>query len=52
MGEHNDAQDWQNYWAMKTAAGGFFRLEANDQNPPRLGVLRQFNRESKYVLHQ
>ena len=38
MAEYNDAQDWQNYWAIKTAAGGFLRLEANNQNPPRLGV--------------
>ena len=38
MGEHNDAQDWQNYWAMKTTNGGFLRLEAQNQNPPRLGV--------------
>ena len=45
MAEYNDAQDWQNYWAIKTAAGGFSRLEGIIKTHPS-GCLWHFNRES------
>ncbi|MEE3061300.1 MAG: DUF2341 domain-containing protein, partial [Verrucomicrobiota bacterium] len=34
----NDAQDWHDYYGINTTNGGQLRVEANNNNPPRIHV--------------
>ena len=45
----NDAQDWHDYYGINTTNGGQLRVEANNNNPPRIHAGKQY-RASNLIL--